>query len=150
MLKLRIFADIVWSGLLFEGRPAAWWVIIGGLLVELPFVRLVTGFSLKRCVLADLAMNAVSTVVGLLILPILGFGWMLAASSVVQGTSFDLVHWAGVFVLAVVANAAIELGVLRSAFKQQFGMRGFGWLCLANSLSVGLSLWAFFRYSPRP
>jgi hypothetical protein len=144
------FADIVWSGLLFEGRAPAWWVIIIGLLLELPFVRLVTRFPLKRCILADLAMNAVSTAIGLFLLPILGFSWMLVVSSVLHGASFDLVHWAGVFVLVVVANASIELGTLRFGFRQEFSVRGFRWLCAANSLSVALSLWAFFRYPPRP
>ena len=141
-------ADIVFPELLFEGRLLAWWVILIGLAIELPFVRLITGFTLKRCVIADLAMNAVSTVAGLLLIPILGLGWELGGSQVLGERRFDLAHWTGTFLLAVIVNTAIEFAVLRRGFKQQLGIRAFFWLGLANSLSVGLALWSFVHDPP--
>ena len=67
--------DIVFPEPPFEGRLLASWIIFVGLAVELQFVRLLTGFTLKRWVVADLAVNAVSTAAGLLLIPILGLGW---------------------------------------------------------------------------
>jgi hypothetical protein len=58
-------ADIVFPEVMFERRLLAWWVIAFGLLVQLPFVRLLTGFGLKKCITADLVMNVLSTLPGL-------------------------------------------------------------------------------------
>jgi hypothetical protein len=146
---MTIVGDIVFPELLFEGRLLAWWIILIGLALELPFVRLITGLPLKKCVLADLAMNAVSTAVGVVLIPVLGLGWELGGPRVLGDHRFDLLHWSGSFLLAVVVNSVIELTVLVLGFKQQFNLRSFLWLFLANSLSVGLALWSLFHDPPR-
>jgi hypothetical protein len=148
--NVRLLGDITFPELLFEGRLLAWWVILLGLAVELPFVRLLAGFDLKRCILADLAMNAASTLLGILLIPILGLGWEIGAYRLLGKGSFDLVHWAGTFLLAVTVNSAIELSVLRFDFKQKLGIRGFWWLCVANCLSVAPALWTLFYFPPQP
>jgi hypothetical protein len=111
LTRVVTLADIVFPELLFEGRLLAWWIILIGLAVELPFVRLLTGFALKRCVVADLTMNAVSTAAGLLLIPILGLGWELGGSQVLGESRFDFAHWTGTFLLAVIVNSAIELAL---------------------------------------
>jgi hypothetical protein len=85
LTPLPIFGDIVFPELLFEGRLLAWWIILVGLALELPFVRLVTGFNIKRYITADLAMNAASTLLGIFLIPLLGLGWELGGSKVLGG-----------------------------------------------------------------
>jgi hypothetical protein len=122
--------------------------------VELPFVRFLTGFSWPRAIIANLAMNAASTAVGILLIPISGIAWEYMAYLAVYrywkvGT-FNPVSWLATFLLAVALNAIIEQSVLRWGFRQRLGVRGFAWLSVANALSVGLALWSVFQNPPRP
>jgi hypothetical protein len=141
-------ADITFPELLFAARLLAWWVILIGLTIELPFVRLITGFPLKRCIVADLAMNTASTLLGFVLISLLGIGWELKGYET-WGSRFETIHWAGTFLLAVVVNAVIEMTVLCLGFKQKFTLRSFLWLCVANSLSVAIALWSLFHDPPR-
>jgi hypothetical protein len=54
-------ADVVWPALWLAGNLVAVSVISIGLVVELFFVRWLTGFGWGKAVLADIAMNAVSS-----------------------------------------------------------------------------------------
>lgn len=122
--------------------------------MELPFVRFLTGFSWPRAIIANLAMNAASTAVGILLIPISGIAWEYMAYLAVYrywkvGT-FNPVSWLATFLLAVALNAIIEQSVLRWGFRQRLGVRGFAWLSVANALSVGLALWSVFQNPPRP
>jgi hypothetical protein len=155
MLTLAVMiANVVWPALWLEARLLSWWIILFGLAVELPFVRFLTGFSWQRASIADLAMNAASTIVGIVLIPISGIAWEYAADFTVYrywkvGT-FNPVAWAATFLLAVALNAIIEQSVLRWGFRQWMGARGFAWLSVANALSVGLALWSIFHNPPRP
>jgi hypothetical protein len=142
-------ADIAFPELLLSTRLLAWWIVLIGLAIELPFVRLITGFPIKRCILADLAMNAASTLLGFFLISILGFGWELGGSQALGQQRFKAMHWGGTFLLAVIVNSIIELAVLRFGFNQKFTWRGFFWLSVANSLSVALALWSLFHDSPK-
>src|SRR5438552_19060380 len=126
-----LFADIVFPELLLAGRLLAWWVILVGLAVELPIVRLLTGFNLKRCIIADLAMNTISALVGVVLIPVLGLGWELGGSRLFGEIGFNSVHWPVTFAFCVVINSVIEQSVLRFRFKSKLGIRGFWWLCVA-------------------
>ncbi|HEX4630488.1 MAG TPA: hypothetical protein VH188_05940 [Chthoniobacterales bacterium] len=99
-------------------------------------------------------MNAASTAVGILLIPISGIAWEYMAYLAVYrywkvGT-FNPVSWLATFLLAVALNAIIEQSVLRWGFRQRLGVRGFAWLSVANALSVGLALWSVFQNPPRP
>jgi len=149
-----VVANVVWPALFLEMRLLSWWIILIGLAVELPFVRLLTGFDWQRAAIADLAMNAASTIIGILLIPIFGLAWEYAADFTLYrywkvGT-FNPVAWVATLVLAVTLNAIIEQSVLRWGFRQRLGARGFAWLSVANGLSVGLALWSVFQNPPRP
>jgi hypothetical protein len=148
-VQLVTLDDIAFPELLLAGRLLAWWIVVIGLAVEFPFVRLITGFPIKRCVLADLAMNAASTLIGFFFISILGLGWELGGLDALGERRFAALHWGGTFLLAVIVNSVIELGVLRFGFNQKFSWRGFLWLSVANSLSVALALWSLFHDPPR-
>jgi hypothetical protein len=151
---LTLLADVVWPALFLEMRLLSWWVILIGLLVEWPFVRLLTRFPWKRAFIANAAMNAASTVCGILLLPLAG---LFILEPIGEATFYHRFHvgtfnpatWAATFLVAVVLSATIEFFTLRIAFKQRVGARGYWWLCVANSISAGLAFWSFFHFPPR-
>jgi hypothetical protein len=145
-----ILADIVWPALFLEERLFSWWAIGAGLLVELLFVRYITTLNWRMSLVADIAMNAASSVLGILLIPLAGLAWEIFPGMVFYpllniGT-FNPYTWAGTFVFAVMINGTLETLVLRFAFKQKIGKKGFWLLCLANFVSVGMAFYSLFAY----
>ena len=147
-----VFANLVWAGLLLESRLVAIPVILAGLIIEYFFVQRLTGFSVKRSLIADITMNAVSLLVGIVLIPLVSFGWEISVSSLLWEFndyilgSFHPINLAATFILAVLINAVIENFVLRKIFKLEKDKRSFSRLCLANALTVAIalgSLWFF-------
>lgn len=147
-----VFANLVWAGLLLESRLIVISVILAGLIIEYFFVRRLTGFSVKRSLIADVTMNAASLLLGIVLIPLAGFAWEISVGSLLWEWnnyifgSFHPLNLTATFTLAVLINAAIENFVLRKIFKLEKDKAGFRWLCLANALTVGIalsSLWFF-------
>jgi hypothetical protein len=143
-------ANLVWPALYLETRLFSWWAIAVGLVIEYFFVRWLFGLMPKRAVIADLSVNVVSMVAGILLIPLGGIAWELFPGSVYMWAlgwgTFNPVTWAGTFFLACVINALLEGWVYKKAFKVDFRFRSkqFWWLVLANAFSVGVafvSLW---------
>jgi len=119
-----------------------------GLVVEYLFVRQLTHFDIKKSILVDLAMNAVSCLAGVILIPLAGVGWEIFPGIVIYkllgiGT-FNPGTWIATFFIAVFVNALLENFVINEGFKKKLGWRGFWWLSLANAASVGIafiSLW---------
>ena len=130
------------------------WAIAIGLVVELFFVRWLTGFGWGKAVLADVAMNAASSLVGVFLIPIAGLAWEFSAGialyKVFNIGTFNPITWAATFVVAVFVNSALEATVLRYGFKQRPFHRFFWWLSLANAFSVGIAVVSIFLNPPRP
>jgi hypothetical protein len=149
-----IFADMVWPALFLEQRLLAVPVISAGLLLEYVFVLRITELGTKRSILADLVMNAVSTLAGILLIPIAGIAWELFPGTFLYHNfnlgTFNPWTWTATFLLAVAINTTIEFFVLRRFFKQRLGKRGFGWLFVANTLSVGLAFASFLIFPIPP
>jgi|SRR5689334_15366610 len=139
-----ILADMIWPALFLEERLLSIPVIALGLAIEYVFVWRITSLGVWGSILGDLAMNAASTLLGIFLIPALGLVWELLPGVLL----YDLFHlgtfspltWAVTFCLAVLLNAALETLVLAKGFEQRIGKRGFGWLCLANGLSVGIAM----------
>ena len=149
----RILADVVWPALFLEARVFSWWAIGIGLLIELFFVRYLTKLGWPKCVLADVTMNAASSLLGVFLIPAAGIGWEIFPGSLIQATfnvgTFNPATWAGTFILAVVINAVLESSILRFVFKQPGFKRLFWWLCVANALSVAVAFGSLWIYPPR-
>jgi hypothetical protein len=78
-----LLTDIVWPALLLEGRLLSTIPILTGLVVEWLALRFGGfGLSWKRAAIVDVAMNAVSTAVGVVLIPALGIAWELFPGSV--------------------------------------------------------------------
>ena len=98
-------------------------------------------------------MNAVSTVAGIPLIPLLGLAWEIfpgmALYKVFNVGTFNPGTWAATFVLATTATAGIEAAVVRWGFKVAIDKRRFGVLCLANGLSVGVAFASLWLHPPR-
>lgn len=144
------YANVVWPALYLETRLFSWWAISVGLVIEYFFVRWLFGLPPIRAVIADIAANAASAVVGVVLIPVAGIAWEVFPASVynwaLEWGTFNPITWVGTLLLACVINVVLEGFVYRKAFKVDFKIRskGFGWLVLANAFSVGVafaSLW---------
>lgn len=145
-----ILADFVWAALVLEGRLLAIPIILIGLVIEYFFVQKLTSFSVKRSVIADVTMNAVSLLLGILLIPLAGLAWEFTAGSLLYEQfnigSFSYLAWTATFILAVLINTLIEYFVLRKIFKLEKIKSVFRWLFLANALSVGITFASFWFF----
>jgi hypothetical protein len=139
-----ILGDVVWPALFLEDRLLSVWVIVAGLLIEYFFVWRITSLGAVRAIWANLAMNAASTLLGIVLLPFTGLLIALFPGELI-GT-FNPITWGLTFLLAVFLNTWIEYLVLWKAFKQDLSKRKFWLLALANALSVGFAFVTFLIY----
>jgi hypothetical protein len=146
----QFLADVVWPALFLEERLLSLWVILSGLIVEYFFVRRITQLGVKKSIIADVAMNAASTLLGIVLIPVAGLAWEVFPGIILfkwfnLGT-FNPFTWIATFCFAVLINAALETFVLAKIFKQKMGKRGFLWLCLANAITVGIAYGSFLIF----
>ena len=148
-----IFADFVWAALFLVGRLLAIPIILAGLVIEYFFVQRLTGFSVKRSILADVTMNAASLLLGIALIPLAGLAWEYSAGATLYEQfnigSFGYIAWTATFILAVLINTVIEYFVLRRIFKLERNKAGFRLLFLANALSVGIAFASFWFFPIR-
>jgi uncharacterized repeat protein (TIGR03803 family) len=104
-------ADVPFAFVFYYGRGGQWATIPIALLIELLVLRLFFEMSWTRAIVADLAMNFASTIVGVGALPFLALigivGWSVA----------DIV---ATIVVAALIDVVIEFGVLRLIFSEGF------------------------------
>ena len=147
-VPLAAIADVVWPALYLETRLFSWWAIGVGLVAEYLFVRWLFQQSIQRSVVATVAANAVSSVAGVLLIPIAGILWEFFPGSIymylLKWGTFNPITWAATFVLACLVNTGIEALVYKKGFKLQFHRREFFWIFIANAVSVGLAFVTLF------
>ncbi|TCJ12772.1 hypothetical protein EZJ19_11060 [Parasulfuritortus cantonensis] len=147
-MPLAAQADVVWPALYLETRLFSWWAIGLGLAVEFFFIRKLFALPPGRALLADLAANSASALLGVVLIPLSGLAWEVfpgfAFYYLLHVGTFNPITWAGTFALACLINAWLESYVLKQFFKLPWTRRTFAWLVLANACSVGVafaSLW---------
>ncbi len=145
-------ADVVWPALFLETRLVTWWAISAGLVAEYLFIRHLFGFGIKKSLLADVSINAASTLLGILLIPIAGIAWEFFPGIILYKVfnvgTFNPGTWVATFLMAVAINAALESLVIRWVFKTKVGKRGFWGLFLANAISVGIAFGSLFVMWP--
>ena len=147
-------ADLVWPALLLEQRMIAVLPIAAGLVAEW-LVLWLCGFGLnwKKAAVVDLVMNTVSSLVGIPLIPFLGFVWEFFPGVIIQkflhvGT-FNPITWIATPVLATFATTVVEAIVVRWGFKIALGQRRFWTLFMANAISVGIAFASLFLHPPQ-
>jgi len=143
-------ANIVWPALYLETRLFSWWAIGLGLLIEFFFIKWLFGLSVQRTVIADVSANTVSSIAGIVLIPLAGIVWEVFPASVINwlfgwGT-FNPVTWVATFVLGCLINAWLEGAVYRKWFAPSFRFKSkaFLWLLVANGFSVGAAYISFW------
>ena len=159
LLTLALFhpatasANVVWPALYLETRLVTWWAIGLGLIIELIFLALWFDFTLKKAIVADVTMNVVSTLLGIILVPLSGILWELifgiAFYKILGVGTFNPITWTATFILAVTVNATLEKYALEKAFRVDFDKRRFYLLATANSLSVGVAFLSMYFYPVR-
>ena len=144
------YANVVWPALYLETRLFSWWAIGVGLLIEFFFIKWLFGLSVQRSAIADISANAVSSIAGIILIPLAGIAWEIFPASLINwlfnwGT-FNLVTWVGTFVLGCFINALLEGAVYKKWFAPEFRFKSkaFIWLLIANSFSVGVAYISFW------
>jgi hypothetical protein len=108
-----------------DSAPIASAVILSCLMIEFVFIKRITKWGNKKTATSVLAMNTASAVPGFFLL---GVAYSLTVSQ----------FFSSLFISFVLVDAIIEAGIIRLIFRYKLGWRDFGFLTLANSLTVGI------------
>ena len=141
MLSQPILGNIVWPALYLIERLLSIWVISLSLLVEFVFLWKLLRLGAKRAILADLAMNLASAVLGFILIGFLGLIVVLPFRS-----TFGMGAWTATFIVGVLINACIESLVVSKGFKADFGKKDFRLLVLANTLTMAIAYGSFYFF----
>ncbi len=136
-------ADIVWPSLYITKGMLSLKVIILGLIIELLFVRYFTKISWKIASITAIAMNLITTVLGIILIPLFGLGAEFIFDFVFHAYdkfgigTFHWSHWLVSYVLVILINTFIECLYIKLTLKLNF-KKIFCWMFLANAISVFL------------
>ena len=125
---------MVWPSLYIAEGMRSWYVILIGLVIEAVFVKWFLKEPFHKSALISFIMNLVSTVLGVVAIPLSGFIGEFLMIPFGTGT-FHLTHWLMSYVFAVISNVLIEGFTVKIIFKHKF-KKMFWWLCVANAISV--------------
>ena len=97
---------------------------------------------------ATVAANTISSVVGVLLIPIAGILWEIFPGSIymhlLKWGTFNPITWAATFVLGCLINKGIESLVYINIFKLLVQRQELFWIFIANAVSVGLAFVTLF------
>lgn len=134
LIPLSSRANMIWSSLYIVQDYYSWYVIASGLLIEYfaAFKFLKTNW--KKSALVVITMNAMSAIIGLLLIPLSGIIVEILTLPFGGGT-FQLSHWILDYIAVVLCNVLIEGLSLKLIFKYSF-VKNLPWLLGANGISV--------------
>ena len=144
------YANVVWPALYLETRLFSWWAIGVGLIIEFFLIKWLFNLSVKRAMIADVSANTLSSIAGIILIPLSGIAWEIFPASLINwlfswGT-FNPVTWVVTFVLGCLVNAFLEGAVYKKWFAPEFRFKSkaFIWLLIANSFSVSAAYISFW------
>ncbi len=143
-------ADVVWPALFLEVRLLSVPAIIGGLVIEWIFYFYGLRLSWKKSAIVDIAINAASTLVGIIAIPIAGIVWeffpgLLLNKIFIAGT-FNPVTWAGTYAIAVFITTSIEIYAAKRIFNLISSRTDMLVVLGANAASVGIVFGSLFIF----
>jgi hypothetical protein len=146
-------ADVVWPAIILEDRLVSVPPIAAGLMVEIAVLRFGFDLSWKRATLAGIVVNAISTVLGIPLIPLAGVAWEIFPGLVLYyglgiGT-FNPFTWVATFALAVAVTTAIETICLRKLFKVPWSKARWRLWAAANGVSVAVAFATFWIHPMR-
>ena len=129
---------MVWPSLYILSQVYCWYVIALGLVVEYFAVKFFGKVTWGKSAIIVALMNAISALVGWVLIPISGIFTEFLLLPFGQGT-FHLSHWIVDYVFVAFVNTCIEGLSMKWIFKYKF-KRIFWWLFAADAISVALSV----------
>ena len=138
-------ADIVWPSLYIAKGMLSLKVIILGLIIETLFVKYFTETDWKKASLITILMNLITTVLGVVLIPLSGlcselvFDFVFHAYDKFGLGTFHWSHWLVSYLLVISINTCIEGLFLKLILKLKL-KQIFRWLFAANAISVLLCL----------
>ena len=129
---------MVWPSLYILSQVYCWYVIALGLVVEYFAVKFFGKVTWGKSAIIVALMNAISALVGWVLIPISSIFTEFLLLPFGQGT-FLLSHWIVDYVFVAFVNTCIEGLSMKWIFKYKF-KRIFWWLFAANAISVALSV----------
>jgi hypothetical protein len=136
-----MIADMVWPALYLMARSYTWWGIALGLVIEYFALKGIANITWKRAAIAIVAVNAATSLIGYLAIPLLTLAWEF----VLQFTIYQFIHigtfnpfgWISSIVVIGAITGFPEYLLLTKVFKVQFrSKRSWLWWWLANCASV--------------
>ena len=134
LLPLAASANLIWPSIYIVEQYYVWYVILIGLLIEIAAAHKFLKTSWKKSTLVMVAANAISALLGLLLIPVSGLLVEILTIPFGGGT-FGLLNWILDYLCAVLVNACVEGLALKWIFKYPF-KPNFLWLFVANLVSV--------------
>ena len=134
VMPLSASANMVWPSLYIAEGMRSWYVILIGLVIEIVFVKYFLKETYLKSALIAFVMNLVSTILGVVAIPLSGFIGEVLMIPFGTGT-FHPTHWLMSYVFAILSNVLIEGLTIKIIFRKEF-KKMFWWLCVANAISV--------------
>ncbi len=134
LMPICVSANIVWPSLYIAEGMRSWYVILIGLVIEIVFVKYLLKETYLKSALIAFVMNLVSTILGVVAIPLSGFIGEILMIPFGTGT-FHPTHWLMSYVFVILSNVLIEGLTVKFIFKHKL-KKMFWWLCVANAISV--------------
>jgi hypothetical protein len=129
-----VYANIIWPSLYILEGMMTWWIIAIGLIIEFIFIKIFTKDNYIKSIIMDITINAISSLIGIIAIPLTGFLIELAFIPFNNGT-FHISHWILDYLLTIFCNAVIESLALKLIFSKTY-KKIFWWIFCANTFSV--------------
>ena len=141
--SFSVNADVVWPSLYIAKGMLSIKVILLGLFIELFFVKYFTKVDWKKASIITFLMNLITTVLGMIFIPISGLGSEFVFDFVFNAYdkfgigTFHWSHWLAAYLLVILINTFIEGLFIKLILKIKL-LKTFWWLLIANIISVFL------------
>lgn len=129
-----VYANMIWPSIYIVEQYYVWYVILAGLVIEIVAAHFFLKTNWGRSILIMFVANAISAILGLLLIPVSGIVVEILTTPFGGGT-FQISHWILDYLCAVFANTLVEGLSLKWIFKYTF-KSNFWWLFCANLVSV--------------
>ncbi len=129
-----VMADVIWPSIYIVEGMESIIVIASGFVMEVLCVKFFAKQKWIKSILISAVMNAISTIVGIILIPMSGILVEFILLPFDSGT-FAISHWIFDYLMVVLCNVLIEGLVVNYIFNIKF-KKAFWWLFCANLLSV--------------
>jgi len=152
--SLPAYSDVVWPALYLEMRLLSIPAIVLGLAIEGVIYALGLGLGRKRAAIFDISVNAISTLAGMIAIPIAGIIWEHFTGIFMYKHfnigSFNPITWIFTYIVAVIITASIEVLAARKLFELGMTHKETMVIVWANAASVGIAFISLFLFPITP